>query len=231
MLSLLKIGPQKIMVTPPCPFPNPNISSRALGSYFMGISVAYHLCVAPDHDTFESSIVNSIETKRDGERRRAEAERASSSPTSGNGGVQGAVALAPGEHSGGGGGRVGGVSREVDGVSRRAPSCGSGGSATGDQFVVAAEQAQGGAENVAAERQEEEERQGEYDDWGEVQVRRFAAKKSGRCVLCGCSLVPRVCLWCCREKWRVCPGCGCSPVLPRGCFEGERRRDGVGCLN
>lgn len=32
----------------------------------MGISVAYHLCVAPDHDTFESSIVNSIEAKREG---------------------------------------------------------------------------------------------------------------------------------------------------------------------
>lgn len=32
----------------------------------MGISMAYHLCVAPDHDTFESSVLNSIETKRDG---------------------------------------------------------------------------------------------------------------------------------------------------------------------
>lgn len=29
----------------------------------MGISVAYHLCIAPDHDTFESGVVNSIENK------------------------------------------------------------------------------------------------------------------------------------------------------------------------
>ncbi|CAM9134782.1 unnamed protein product, partial [Scytosiphon promiscuus] len=39
--------------------------------YFMGISIAYHLCVAPDHDTFESSVVNSIERKREVERQRA----------------------------------------------------------------------------------------------------------------------------------------------------------------
>ncbi|CAM9743159.1 unnamed protein product [Ectocarpus sp. 4 AP-2014] len=43
--------------------------------YFMGISVAYHLCVAPDHDTLESSIVNSIEAKREGERQRAQQQQ------------------------------------------------------------------------------------------------------------------------------------------------------------
>lgn len=50
----------------------------------MGISLAYHLCVAPDHDTFESSIVNSIETKREQERQGVAPAAKGSSSSSGS---------------------------------------------------------------------------------------------------------------------------------------------------
>lgn len=63
----------------------------------MGISIAYHLCVAPDHDTFESSIVNSIETKREVERERLEAAANSgrSSSRSGSGSGSGGCRESP----------------------------------------------------------------------------------------------------------------------------------------
>ena len=136
----------------------------------MGISVAYHLCIAPDHDTFESSIVNSIEAKRE-ERRleRAAVAAATASPEwmkgsgsrSGGRGA-GAEAAQAQAHERRGGSDAQGINRDAAGGERT--------SVTGDQVSKGVD---GGSiqGSLHAEQQWVKGVDGEeWDDWGEVQV-------------------------------------------------------------